>query len=154
MKFKMITIVGIILTGSLVFTHGCSYSGKSEHGLKEANRDMNGSTEKQKSDSLAEVIKAKHHEDWLLFKLEAEENIAENDKRINELNAQIREKGKLFDKVRADRVIALEQQNKDLRNKLNNYKHEEGTWESFKEEFNHDMKEVGDALKDLTVNNM
>ena len=31
--------------------------------------------------------------------------------------------------------------------------HIQSNWESFKREFNHDMDEIGQALKDLTVDN-
>ena len=38
--------------------------------------------------------------------------------------------------------------------KLDNYKVDASeNWESFKREFNHDMSELGDALKDITVDN-
>jgi hypothetical protein len=36
---------------------------------------------------------------------------------------------------------------------MDTYEKKQSDWESFKREFNHDMDELGQALKDLTVDN-
>jgi hypothetical protein len=41
----------------------------------------------------------------------------------------------------------------DLQTRMDNYEHSKTDWESFKTEFNHDMEGLGQALKDVTVNN-
>ena len=51
-------------------------------------------------------------------------------------------------------VIALEQKNHDLKKKINGA----GTvktsaWPTFKREFNHDLNELGHAIKDIGVDN-
>lgn len=53
------------------------------------------------------------------------------------------------------KLAELEQKNKALKEKLAEYK-EDGNEQrkSFKTEFNHDMKELGKAFSDLTVNNI
>lgn len=80
--------------------------------------------------------------------------IAANDSSIMALKAKIASEKK---GVKADyetKITALEQKNRDLKVKMDNYKDEgKEQWESFKREFNHDMDELGNALKDLTVNN-
>jgi len=40
-----------------------------------------------------------------------------------------------------------------MRARLVAYEKSQSNWESFKREFNHDMDEIGQALKDLTVDN-
>ena len=51
-------------------------------------------------------------------------------------------------------VDALEQKNKDLKNRMDAYgANTQSDWDSFKREFNHDMDALGQAFKDLTVNN-
>ena len=53
------------------------------------------------------------------------------------------------------KLAMLEQKSGEMKIKLAEYK-EDGTenWISFKNEFNHDMDELGTAFKDLTVNNV
>ena len=50
-------------------------------------------------------------------------------------------------------IDALEERNETLKNKISDYENNQTDWESFKREFNSDMSELGNALKDLTVNN-
>jgi hypothetical protein len=53
-----------------------------------------------------------------------------------------------------ERIAELKSRNEKAKERLNNYNdnnHEK--WEDFKREFNHDMDELGNALKDFTVNN-
>jgi hypothetical protein len=51
-------------------------------------------------------------------------------------------------------ITDLEEKNSAMKNKLNEYKLEgKDQWADFKTEFNHDMDELGTALKNLTVDN-
>ena len=122
----------------------------------------NSSTEKVedaavKVDQAAEdLTKAKEAFDaeYTKFKSESEQRMLDNDNQISELKAS-KEKMKKEAKEDYDKAIAdLEQKNSNMRIKMNEYK-EEGNdkWESFKREFNHDMDELGQSLKDLTKNN-
>jgi len=61
--------------------------------------------------------------------------------------------GKTLDALRAKKIDALEQKNRDMRNRIAAYEKSQSDWESFKREFNHDMDELGQAFKDLTVDN-
>jgi hypothetical protein len=52
------------------------------------------------------------------------------------------------------KISELEQKNAKLKSDLADYKDESpDKWTSFKIEFNHDMNELGKAIKDFTVNN-
>ncbi|MBA3707137.1 MAG: hypothetical protein H0W84_14905 [Bacteroidetes bacterium] len=53
------------------------------------------------------------------------------------------------------RINELEQKNKDLKKRMADYNEQDGksNWQLFKTEFTHDMDELGNALKDLTVRN-
>jgi chromosome segregation ATPase len=88
-------------------------------------------------------------EEWNAFKDDAEAKIEANEKRIVELKAKMNKPGKLLDKMRADRIAALEQRNRDLRLKITAYETEKTDWQKFKEEFNHDMDELGKAIGDI-----
>ncbi len=90
-----------------------------------------------------------------LFKKESGEIIFSYEKSIAELKAKL-ENEKEENKIILEKNLAmLEQKSADLKMKLEKYK-EEGrdNWDSFKNEFNHDMEELGKAFEDLTVNNV
>ena len=61
--------------------------------------------------------------------------------------------GKVVDAVYAENIAVLEQKNRDMRARVDAYEKSQNGWDSFKREFDHDMDELGQALKDLTVNN-
>jgi hypothetical protein len=61
--------------------------------------------------------------------------------------------GEILDPLYSKRITTLEQQNKDLRVKLYAYEKSQSNWESFKREFNSDMDAIGEAFKNLTVDN-
>ena len=90
-----------------------------------------------------------------MFKVDAQTMIAENNRKIDEFKEKIA-KGKksVRDKYEA-KISDLERMNKDLQKRLDEYNEENADkWASFKREFNHDMDEVGNSLKDLTVDNI
>jgi predicted RNase H-like nuclease (RuvC/YqgF family) len=108
---------------------------------KEAQSELN----KVRNDSITE---------YQQFKKESEERIIANDKSIAEFKAKLasmkKESRSDYEKV----IAGLEQKNSDLKKKLENFKDEgQENWKSFKNEFNHDMDELGEALKNLTVKN-
>lgn len=92
-------------------------------------------------------------EEWAAYKADVEAKIDANEKRIAELKAKINKPGKLLDKVRAERIEALEQRNRDLRLKITAYETNKTDWEKFKEEVNHDLDELGKAINDIFTDN-
>ena len=90
----------------------------------------------------------------MLFRSDSEKAISNNEKAIFELNAKIADKNQVNNKDYKNQIAELEQRNSDLKKKLLGFEYTEPSkWELFKAEFNHDMKELGKALKDLTVKN-
>ncbi len=82
------------------------------------------------------------------------EKILENENAIAEKRKLIETDKSALKAAHQKQIIDLETRNKELKDKLENYKGEgKENWEEFKKEFSHDMTEIGDALKDLTVNN-
>jgi len=62
--------------------------------------------------------------------------------------------GNSIDVISAKKIEELEQKNKDIEAKVETYKNDRSSdWESIKREYNHDINELGKALKDMTVNN-
>jgi uncharacterized protein YicC (UPF0701 family) len=92
-------------------------------------------------------------EEWKEFKSQTEEKIHSNEKSIAELKAKIKKEGKTLDALRENKIDKLEQLNRDLKARLEEYEQNQSDWVSFKVEFNNDMDELGKALKDLLVDN-
>jgi len=93
-------------------------------------------------------------DDYNRFKKEAEATIKDNEKKISELKAKKSDSNKEVKEKYDKKVQALEQKNKDLKNKINgSSKTKTEMWAAFKREFNHDMEELGHAIRDIGVDN-
>ena len=92
-------------------------------------------------------------EEWATFKSESEVKIRDNEIRITELTVKMNKPGETFDELYKNKIANLELQNREMRTRLIEYEKSQSNWETFKREFNHDMDELGKALKDLTVDN-
>lgn len=88
------------------------------------------------------------------YKKQSYTKIDENNQSIIDFKSRIALEKK---EAKADyqaKIDDLEKKNSDMKLKLDNYKMDnKEKWENFKEEFNHDMDELGAAFKDLTVKN-
>jgi chromosome segregation ATPase len=109
-------------------------------------------TEAQKMAN-AEAEKVANAAAWKTYKAESEIKIKENDTRIAELKAGMKKAGKSVTALYKENVAILEKKNAAMKNRISDYDKSQSNWESFKTEFNHDMDELGTALKDFTVNN-
>ena len=117
--------------------------------VQEAKEDLN--TAQRDANAAAQLVATA--EEWEAFRNESELQIKANEVRITELNVKMKKPGEIFDEIYEKKIINLEQQNREMRARLEAYEKSQSNWESFKREFNHDMDEIGQALKDLTVNN-
>lgn len=132
---------------ALAFFSGCAKS--SEQKLAEAKTDVT----EAKQDARDANTQTAVQNDWQAFKTAAESKIAVNEKIIVEYKTRMTTSdGKL--RAKYDKKIdALETKNAALKTKLENYKDDDKTsWDKFKTEFNHDMDELGTALKGFSVN--
>jgi uncharacterized protein HemX len=92
--------------------------------------------------------------DFQKFKRESEMKISDNKRKIAELKTRKKKESIEVQEKYDKKVMALEQKNNDLEKRIKGYNNSDsGKWESFKREYNHDMDELGKALKDLTVDN-
>jgi peptidoglycan hydrolase CwlO-like protein len=105
-------------------------------------------------DDLDEAKRAATAEEWQQFKEDTNAKIDDNNAKIAELKLKIKKTGKDIDKAYQKNIDAMEQKNKELKNKIDSYQNDVNSdWKSFKREFNYDMDELGQSLKDFTVNN-
>jgi hypothetical protein len=81
--------------------------------------------------------------------------LAANEQSIADFKAKIESDNKDIKAERKIQIEELEQKNIELKVKINEYNEKDQTkWEKFKAEFNHDMKELGNAFKNLGNNDV
>lgn len=97
--------------------------------------------------------KAATTEEWEAFKAESETKIRTNELSIADFKDRISASAPKSDALYLEKINKLEQQNKDMKARIDNYEKMQSDWASFKNEFNHDMDELGTALKDILVDN-
>ena len=108
-------------------------------------------TETQKDLRLA---KTDSLEDYKKFKTDAEMRISENDKRIAKLKEKKSDESQEVKDKYNKKIQALEERNNKLKTKVKESENTPtSTWSSFKREFKHDMDELGNAIKDIGVDN-
>lgn len=132
--------IGILAVVALTFFASCKSAQQKEDAARqnvvEAKQDLRDS-------------QASSAEDWKTFRTESTAKIADNDKRISELKIKMNQPGNTFDGMYRTRIEKLEAKNKELKSKLNNYDGNETEWKTFKSDFNRDMNEIGNNIKDL-----
>ena len=138
MNIVKTSILILLLAVLLAWTPGCKKN--NDKALAEA--------------QLIEANKAIAEMEWQTFKTEQEARIAANDLIIADYKARMtNSRGNLlaaYDK----KVEELEFKNKEMKTKLDNYTDEgKDSWEKFKSEFNRDISELGEALKNFGVHN-
>ena len=141
------TILTFTITGVIAFTSLTTF-GQEDKKSKEAKKDV--------AESVEDLIEAKKDSaaDYRKFKMEAEMKIIENHKKIAELKAKKTNESKDVKEKYDKKVLALEQKNDALKKKIDgSNKTKTSMWPSFKREFNHDMAELGQAIKDIGVDN-
>lgn len=104
-----------------------------------------------KTDANTGTVRTATAEEWKEFKENAELKIKENEEEIAEQKAKKQKPGKLFDEMRDKKIKNLELRNKELRTKLANYETSQSDWEAFKLEFNKDVEEIKQSIKEVVV---
>ncbi|MGO4822280.1 MULTISPECIES: hypothetical protein [unclassified Flavobacterium] len=143
MKRSIYTLAfALLITGTTLVS--CKQSSNEE--TVEVTKDDEGNT--------VMVNSTTKNKEWEEFKMKTDSAINKNEVRIGELKVKMKETGNSIDSTYQKKIDQLERKNQDMKMKLDNYKVDASeNWESFKREFNHDMSELGDALKDITVDN-
>ena len=119
----------------------------SERGnVQESNRDRSDAKQDYKE------VQRKSDFEFQKFKKECQSKIRNNEKRISELKVKI---SRFSTRERAEyqrNLRVLEQKNAGLKRKLANYKErQQDKWMSFKRDIDRDIDEVGNQLRDFSV---
>ena len=152
MKNSFYTLaIAILFAGTLIT--GCKSNSEKEadaaENVQEAKEDLNN----VKSDTRKDVISKANDAEWQTYKAEANKTIMANEKQIEALTVAMNKPGKTFDSAYKSNIEALKSRNVALKNKIADFENNQTDWDSFKREFDSDMTSLGNALKDLTVNN-
>lgn len=141
----------LVIAGT--FFTSCDNAAKKEEAAKEEVKEAKQDLKEVQKDANAEAQQKADAEEWAAFKTETELKIKANEVRIAELKIKLKKPGKVLDPLYAQRIEDLEKRNKELQAKIDNYVPGQTDWQKFKTEFNHDMDELGHALKDFSVDN-
>lgn len=89
------------------------------------------------------------------FKAEQAKLIETNNKRIAEYKLELARENAKNKAILENKLSELEHKNIKLKKRLVDYKNNGNQkWVAFRDEFNHDMEELGKALSDLTIKNV
>jgi predicted nucleic acid-binding Zn-ribbon protein len=117
-------------------------------------------TTEQKLDSTKQTIsdakvdlkdaQADYRAEWVTFKSESEKTIAANETKIDAFKEKMDKAGTRTKAKYNKDVAVLEQKNRDLKKKLDEYSDAgQDKWEQFKANFTHDLDGVGKTMTDL-----
>lgn len=149
MKKTIYTLAAItVMTATLLL--GCNSSTKKQEDAIDDVADARENMEDAKEE-LMMAKKESNAEEWEKIKNETNTRIAENKIRIAQLKVLMIKSGSSIDTLYAKKIEELELKNKNIKIKVDSYKNDTSDdWELFKREYNHDMKEVNRAIKEIT----
>lgn len=143
MKKTILTMISTVLISGISLT-SCNTPAEKVEDAKDKVSEANKDLDQAKEDYLTEIES---------YKKTTAERIEANNVTIADFKARI-EHEKDAKAEYENKIAELEQKNITMKRKMDDYKDEgKEKWEAFKTEFNHDMDELGQAFKDLTVNN-
>jgi len=149
-KAILILTSGVLLT--IAIPYGCQSTAEkvksAEDKVQDAKKDLADSKTDLYYARLDTISNYEH------FKIEAEKMIIAQEKFIADYKAKLASKKQEINADKDKKLLSLEKKNKELKIKLLDFKDDGiNKWVSFKNEFNHDMNELGNAFKDFTVEN-
>lgn len=151
-KSIFILAVATLLTGNLLTS--CKSNAEKESDALENVQDANQELEEAQTETVTDAATTKANQaEWDAFKADVNANIAKNEARIAGLKSDLKKQGKAIDASYEKSVADLEAKNEAMKAKLKEYETTQSDWNEFKREFNSDMSDLGESLKNLTVNN-
>lgn len=150
---KLIFSAAITTFVTAIVLVGCKNNTKNEAEAQDNVEDARDNLDDAK-EKLSTARENATMEEWQAFKESTTATITQNEIRIAEIKAKMKETGKSIDEGYAQKIVELEQKNEEIKLKVNKYKNDAGNdWKSFKAEYNRDINKLGQAIKNLTVDN-
>ena len=152
MRKTILSLALLTMTAGTVLV-GCKDASKEEKEARENVQDAKENLDDAKVE-LSAARRAATEEEWKAFKDSTNQAISDNEKRIAEMKANLKKTGKTIDLEYQKKIAALEVKNNEIKTKLEMYKNDANSdWQSFKKEYNRDMDDLGESLKNFTVKN-
>ena len=151
---KPILIIALSAIAVCGLSTGCANNADK---LAEANQETKDAKEELANaqvDAAVNAQRAATAEEWKFFRLESDVKIQKREAEIAALKQSIHKTGGESDEIFAEKILELEQRNKDLNAKINNYEASQSDWATFKSEYDYDMESMNKAIKDLGTNNV
>lgn len=140
---KTIFTLGVTMLIAGIMIMGCQSSTKKLENAQNEVADAYDKLDAANDEYLADVEK---------YRIETAERIAVNDKSISEFKTRIQYEKMVAKEDYEKKIAALEQKNSDIKKKMDEYKADgKENWLIFKKQFNNDMDELIEALKNLTM---
>lgn len=146
----MITLGVTMVIGGLIFSGCHTETRKINYSIAngaESTQDL----KKGMKEASEELKNALNVQDWLIFKKVSEFKIRDNDIRIAELKVKMQRRGMKPDPIYRKKLNGLENVNLEMKKKLRVYSENQYEWNSYKNEFKHDLDQLGQTLTDLIV---
>lgn len=144
-------VISAIVLGSTITS--CESPDKKVEDAKVKVEDAKEDLSAAQTAANAAALKEANTAAWKVFKAESEMKIKANEMAIADLKAKKKVSGKMVDDNYAKSIDALEQSNKNMKTRMDDYEKSNSDWDAFKREFSHDMDGLGQSIKDLGVNN-
>lgn len=145
MKIKSKLIVGSLALVSLFSAASCNSAAEN---VADAQQNVN------EANAALDEANQEYLEDIADYRIATARDITYNDSLIVDLKARSKASGQKSDPAYEEQIADLENRNADMKKKMDEYEGDgPDNWTKFKEEFAHDMQELGSALRDLTKNN-
>lgn len=138
--FLKITCIGFISMFALT-----SCGNTSEEKIEDAQEDVaDAEQELREAETQLKI-------DYDNYKLETEKELLENEQRIEELRLEIKKEKVAATRAKREKELEeLESRNETLRQKFQNFKYNaREDWETFKIDFNNEMQELNQSIKDF-----
>jgi len=134
-----------------VITPGCDSKVQDDNETYERIYFAKQDLESLQSDSDTLSISGVSVEKWENFRNMSDKRIIGNESLIDELKTRIKKSGKRNDMLFEKRIYILEQQNKNLRQRISAYPEIQSDWDSFKQEITSELDQISMELKGLDV---
>lgn len=144
-------IVTILMTGLVL--SGCQSPQQKADSAQTQLEDAEQKLVDAKQNKTVADQNAVDEKEWEKFRIDTESKITANEIRIAELRQKKKNADPKLAAVYTERIDTLEQKNMGMRTWMYDYENSKTDWALFKREFNHDMDELGKALKDVMVDN-
>ena len=147
---SILTLAAIVVFTCLFIS--CKSSGEK---VVDANEDVENAENKlDKANEELSVANQEYVADVENYKRATSEKIAENEKYIAEFKSRIANEKKEARAEYLEKLRDLEQKNTDAKLRLDGYQADaKDNWEEFKSDFNRNLDELGQSLKDFSKKN-